>query len=76
VPRHQGKNTAINSEDNMPPPEPSNATIVGLEKCNLVEAQDKDFKISIMIMFKDLNDDMNKALYVVYKSTNTQCKNK
>lgn len=69
MPRHQGKNTAINSEDNMPPPEPSNATIVGLEKCNLVEAQDKDFKISIMNMFKDHEEDVDKWLNEDHENT-------
>lgn len=53
----------------MPPPEPSNATIVGLEKCNLVEAQDKDFKISIMNMFKDHEEDVDKWLNEDHENT-------
>lgn len=32
----------------MPPLEPSNLTTVGPEKCNIVEAQDNDFKIAIV----------------------------
>ena len=34
----------------MPPLEVSNSATVGPEKCNIAEAQDKDFKIAIMNM--------------------------
>ena len=38
----------------MSPLEPSNPTTAGLEKGNIGKAQDKDFRIANMNMFKDL----------------------
>lgn len=47
----------------MPPPEASHSIAIGAEKCSIAaEAQDKDFKIVIMIMFKDSKEDANKCL--------------
>lgn len=43
----------------MTPPELSNYTKAGPKKCNLAKAQDKDFKITAMNMFKNLKEDMN-----------------
>jgi hypothetical protein len=36
--------------------DPSNPTPVGPEKCKTAESQNKDFKIAIMSMFKDLKE--------------------
>lgn len=52
----------------MPLPEGSNHTVTGPEKSNLAEAQDKDFKVSIMNMFKDLKEDTNNALMKTIKT--------
>lgn len=38
----------------MPPPETRNPIAISSEKNNLAESQDKDFKIAIMTMVKDL----------------------
>ena len=46
----------------MCPLESSNPTIVGPEKCNVAEAQDKDFKVPTINMFKDLEEDTKKCL--------------
>lgn len=45
----------------MTSPESSHPNAVGAEKLNRAEAQDKDFKIAIMNMLKDLDDDINKS---------------
>lgn len=37
----------------------SNSITVGPEKCNLTEAQDKNFNIAIVNMFWDLKSDKN-----------------
>ena len=58
MPRHHYKSKINNSHDNMSPPEPS---IAGPEYSNIPEAQDKDFKIGTMNMFKDLKEDMDKS---------------
>jgi hypothetical protein len=44
------------------PPEPSNPTTAGPGKCNIAEAEDKDFPRAVMNMFKDLREDMNKSI--------------
>lgn len=41
-------------------PEAANTTVIDAEKSNLTEAQDKDFQIAIMCLFKDLKEDVNK----------------
>lgn len=46
----------------MPPPEASNPIAIGPEKSNLAEAQDNDFKIAIMNMFKTLEGILVNAL--------------
>ena len=38
----------------MPPPEARNRIAIGSEKNDLAESQDKDFKIAVMNMFKDI----------------------
>lgn len=58
----------------MPLPEDSNHTVIGPEKSNLAEAQDKDFKVSIMNMFNNLEKDGNKCLNEVHEN-NSRCKN-
>lgn len=37
----------------MSPPEPSKLSILSLEKCNAAEAQEENFKMVNMNMFKD-----------------------
>lgn len=56
IPRHQCRNSNISGQENMPPPEHSNSITVGLKKCNVTEAQHKDFKITIKNMFKDVKE--------------------
>ena len=41
-----------------------------LQKSNIVEAQDKDAKIAVTAMFKDLKEDMNKSLNEVCENIN------
>jgi hypothetical protein len=52
----------MKSLDNMPLLESSNLTVTGPEKSNLAEAQDKDFKVPTINMFKDLEEDTKKCL--------------
>lgn len=58
MPRHQGQKHS-NSQDNMSALDPCNPTTVGPEKCNTAELQNKDFKIAVMSMFKDLKEALN-----------------
>lgn len=44
------------------------STVLGLEKINVVEAKDKDFKTATVNMFKDLKEDMNKCLNEILKT--------
>lgn len=43
----------------MPPPEASNPTAIDPKQSNLAPAQDKDFRIVIMSMFKTLKGGVN-----------------
>ena len=52
----QYKNTINDSQDNMSLPEPSNPMTIGHEKDNTAKSQDKDSKITITNMFKDLKE--------------------
>lgn len=52
----------MNKQDNMSSPEARNHIIIGPEKSNLAESQDKILKIAVMGIFKDLKEDMNKYL--------------
>lgn len=58
----QCKNKNMISQINMLPLETSSLISTGLEKRNLAEVQEKDFKIPIMIMLRDLEKDMNESL--------------
>jgi hypothetical protein len=51
---NSSKTTNINSLDNIPPLESSNSLAVGPKKFNIAEAQNKEFKIEIMNMFKKI----------------------
>lgn len=67
MPRSQHKNS-----DNEQPQEyvPQNkSTVRSPEKSNLAEAQNEDFKIAIMNMFKDLKKGRNTCLNKVYEDT-------
>lgn len=46
----------------MSPPEARNSTALGLEKSNLAQVQDKDVKVEIRNMFRDLKEDRKKSL--------------
>lgn len=50
----------MDSQDSSLPSEPRNPITVGPERCNTAEAQDRDFKITIRNMVKDLKEDVNK----------------
>jgi hypothetical protein len=52
----------MNSQENVPALEASNPIARGSGKCNISEAQDKNFKISIINIFKDIKERMNKSL--------------
>jgi hypothetical protein len=45
-----------------------------MEKCDMTEAQDKDFKIESMDMFKNLKQIMNKYFNEVCGNTNSRMK--
>lgn len=51
----------------MPLPEPNSSTTVGPEKCNVAESQYKDFKLTILNMFKDLKESMSEYFNEVCK---------
>lgn len=53
--RHQHKTQTLIAKT-MHPAEPTNPTRVGPRKFNIAESQDKDFKIAIMNVFKDLKN--------------------
>ena len=56
------KPQSIKSQENISPPESSNPTAVGSEKCDIAEVQVRDFKIAIMNVSKDIEDDVNKSI--------------
>lgn len=49
----------------------SNPNAIDCIRCNLAETQEKDFKIAIMSVLKDLKEDMNKSLNEDYESINS-----
>lgn len=51
----------MKDQDNKHPPEATNPIVLGSKESKLAEVQDKDFKIAIMSMFKDLKDTVNKC---------------
>lgn len=57
MPRCQHKNPINNSQENISLLEFSNTTTIDPDKCKVVEAQDKDFKI---VLFKDFTGNLNK----------------
>lgn len=71
MPRSQYKITNMNNQDNMPLPEASNPIGISPEKNHLAEAENKDFKIAIVDMLKDLKEDMNALLKTVKMQTNS-----
>lgn len=70
--RHQYRYTVNNSQDKMSLPEPSITTTVDPEKCNMAEAQDKDFEIGFMNVMKDTEEDMNNSINKINENTNKQ----
>lgn len=58
----------MNSPDDTPP-EASNPTAVSPEKCNSVEAWDKDFKAAILNMFNKFKENMNKLVEIIETET-------
>lgn len=55
----------------MSPTEPHPLSIIGPEKYETAK-QDKNFKIAVMSMFKDLKEDMNASLNEVCKKANKE----
>lgn len=53
----------MNGRDNITPLEPRNPIMIGTEKSNVTETQDREIKIVVMNMFKDLKWDMNQGLF-------------
>lgn len=51
----------INNDDIIIQPEPNNFITVDPNPCNNNEEQEKNFKIVILNMLKDLNEDTNKS---------------
>jgi hypothetical protein len=76
MPRHKSRIRIDTSQHNMPPPESSNPILLDSEKCNIAEAQDKDFKTVIMNMFKGLRENMNKFLIKSVKTQTIELNNK
>ena len=56
----------------MPLLETNNPITVGPKKCYKAKAQDKDFKVAIVNIFKDLKEDMNKFLNEDHENTKKQ----
>lgn len=56
----------------MPSPELNNSITVGLEKCSIVQTQDKDFRKVVINMFKDIKEAMNKSLNEEQENTEKQ----
>lgn len=52
----------------MPLLESSNPTAVGLEKCNIAERQDKDLKIAIMFMLKNIKHGIHKSINEIHET--------
>lgn len=55
----------------MSPAETSNLPQLALRNA---EAQDKDFKVAIMSLFKELKDEVNTSISEVYEHTNSGIK--
>lgn len=55
VPKSQHKNTNMNNQGNVPPPQASNRIVLNPEKSNSAEEQDKEFKTAIINMAQDLH---------------------
>lgn len=55
----------------MPPPEARNSVVLGTKEINLAKPQDRDFRIVIMNMLKDLKEDMNNCLNEDHENTNS-----
>lgn len=62
----------MNNQDSTPPPEPSNRITEEPEKDNIAEAQDKDFKMAVMNMFRDLREVVNKFFKEAMKTLKEQ----
>lgn len=56
----------------MPSSETSNSSTIVQKKCNRAEVQNKNFKKTIMNMFKDLKDNSNKDLKEICENTTVQ----
>lgn len=52
--------------------ETNNPITVGPKKCYKAKAQDKDLKVAIVNIFKDLKEDMNKFLNEDHENTKKQ----
>ena len=61
----------MKNQGNKYPPEATNPIVLGSKESALAEAQDKDFKIAIVSMFKDLTDTVNKCPNKDWENTNS-----
>lgn len=61
----------MKNQDNKYPPEATNPIVLGSKESILAEVQDKDFKIAVMSMFRDLKDNVNKWLNEDWETTNS-----
>lgn len=61
-----------NSKDNICLLEAINSTMPSPERATQADTQNKNFKIAITYMFKDLKDDINEFISEIYESTNKQ----
>lgn len=67
MPRQKCENMIGDSQNSLSPPQPSHPTTIGPEKCNIEEAQDKNFNIACMDMLEIPKEGMNTSI----KSTKT-----
>lgn len=61
-------------QENMSSLELRNLTTLGSEEENTAAAQDKDFTITIVYVFKDLKEDTNKSINKTYENINSEVK--
>ena len=69
MPKHQLQNRINNSQGKISALESINPTT---EKCSIAEAQDKDSKVAIMNMYKDIKEDMSKYINEISDYTNSE----
>lgn len=58
----------------MSPLESSNPAATSTEKCNITQAQDKDFKRTVMDMIKNFIKDIHQTINKIHKNINSRMK--